>query len=88
LKRLSNDFSESIVTTPAAPPISVAVGDPSCITCGNISVAAAAKTTPAARCWRALVSLGPGGRNTATTAPASTARSGKTVYVSASMMRS
>ena len=55
--------------------VKVATGDASCMTCGNISAAAAANTTPAARCCMALTKLALGLRNSDRSAPAITSAS-------------
>ena len=46
--------TRSITPTPIDPPTKVAAGELPCITSGKSSPAAAAKTTPAAKCWIAL----------------------------------
>jgi len=45
-----------MTATPSAPPAIVATGDAWWTIFGRISTAAAANTTPAARCWTAAVS--------------------------------
>ncbi len=79
-------LSDNITATPSAPPIKVAVGDPWCMTCGRISVAAAAKTTPAARCCIALTTASLGRRVTATSDPTMTAVNGISVKITACMV--
>ena len=74
--RFSRIRTRSIAATPSAPPTSMAQGDPACLTSGRISPAAAAKTTPAAKCWMALTRTGPGRRLTATAAPTTAAAAG------------
>lgn len=78
-ERSSSALIASMTPTPTAPPIRVAVGEASCLIWGRISTAAAAKTTPAARCCVALTKVVPGRRKSAQKVPISTAPSGSRV---------
>ncbi len=86
LARVSSCLTSSITATPIAPPMTVATGEPRCITSGRISPAAAANTTPAAKCWMALTMLGPGRVFTATVAPMMAAAAGMSVYIQAAVI--
>jgi hypothetical protein len=57
--------NENMTTIPAAKP-AIATPGRWCSTPGSSSIAAAANTTPAAKCWMPLVARRPGGRIAAT----------------------
>lgn len=81
-RRLVSAFKPSITMTPNAKPEMVANGNLRCMTSGKSSVASAAKTTPAAKCWKPLRTAGPGGLMDAMLPPAKTAIAGIAAYAS------
>jgi hypothetical protein len=64
---------------PSPPPMTTGRSKCACVASGRISPAAAAKTRPAAKCWIAAVSFGPGGQEAAYQAPPIAAQTGISV---------
>lgn len=75
----SSCLTPSMTATPSAPPITIAQIELPCLRSGRISPAAAAKTTPAAKCWMALTVVGPGRTETAKIDPRMAAVAGISV---------